>query len=190
MEMKPEPGQAANVDPANTMNPRASRYAAEFEATLTEFIRLVESLTDEQWTRVGRNYPQRLNDEDENRPVGVIAHHVAVSAAGMIGRIQALAEGRPLPPIGSSTQNQVVQAMSKGNAQHAAEHANVTKEEVLQLLREQQSQIPAALRSILDDRLDQSADTPAGRLSVAQRIERVLIGHIKMHQGSIETAIS
>ena len=190
MDMKPEPVPVSNVDPANTMNPRASRYAAEFESTLTEFIRLIESLTDDQWTLVGRNYPQRLNDEDENRSVGVIAHHVAVSAAGIMKRIQALAEGRPLPPIGSGTQSQPSQAISSGNAQHAAEHANVTKEEVLQLLREQQSQIPASLRSIPDDRLDQSADTPAGPMSVAQRIERVLIGHIKMHQGSIEAAIS
>jgi hypothetical protein len=172
------------------MNPRASHYAAEFETTLAEFIRLVESLNDEQWKRVGRNYPQRLNDEDENRPVGVIAHHVAVTAKGMMGRIQALAEGRPLPPVGSGTQSQPVQAFSTWNAQHAAEHANVTKEEVLRLLHEQQSQIPAALRYIPDDRLDQSADTPAGPMSVAQRIERVLIGHIKMHQGSIEAAIS
>lgn len=188
MEMKPEP--VSNVDPANTINSRASRYAAEFEATLAEFIRLIESLNDEQWTRVGRNYPQRLNEEDENRAVGVIAHHVAVSAAGIMERIQALAEGRPLPPISSGTQNQALQAVSTQNAQHAAEHANVTKEEVLRLLREQQSQIAAALRAIPDDRLDQSADTPAGPMSIAQRIERVLIGHIKMHQGSIEAAIS
>jgi hypothetical protein len=188
--MKPEPGQVSNADPANTINSRSSRYAAEFETTLAEFIRLIESLTDEQWTLVGRNYPQRLNDEDENRTIGVIAHHVAVSGAGIMKRIQALAEGRPLPPIGSGTQNQALQAISHGNAQHAAEHANVTKEEVLRLLHEQQSQIAAALRAIPDDRLDQSAGTPAGPMSVAQRIERVLIGHVKMHQGSIEAAIS
>ena len=58
---------------------RSARYAADFEAAQEELITLLESLTDEQWRMVGRNYPQRLNDEDEDRPIGVIAHHVAVT---------------------------------------------------------------------------------------------------------------
>jgi hypothetical protein len=163
---------------------RGTRYAAEFEAAMEEFIHLVESLTDEQWLRVGRNYPQRLNDEDEHRTVGVIAHHVATSADGIMGRIQALVDGRPLPPpVGSG-------AVSNVNAQHAIEHAGVTKGDVLGLLREQQKRIAAVLRTIPDDRIDQSSDTPVGPMSVAQRIERVLIGHLRMHQGSIEAAIA
>ncbi len=169
---------------------RGSRYAAEFEAALEEFIRLVESLTDEQWARVGRNYPERLNDEDEHRTIGVIAHHVAISAAGIMGRIQALIDGRLLPPASSGRLRQALQAVSSENARLAAEHAFVTKEEVLRLLREQPPRIAATLRAIPDDRFDQSSDTPAGPMSVAQRIERVLIGHLKMHQGSIEAAIS
>ena len=169
---------------------RASRYAAEFEAAHSEFVHLIESLTDEQWVRVGQNYPERLNDEDENRTVGVIAHHVATSAEWIMGRILALVEGRPLPPIGSGQPSQAGQAVSSANARHATEHTSVTKEEVLLLLREQQPRIVAALRAIPDDRLDQSSDTPAGPMSVAQRIERVLIGHVQMHQGSIEAAIS
>ena len=30
----------------------------------------------------------------------------------------------------------------------------------------------------------------AGKTTIAQRLERVLIGHIKMHQGSIEQTVS
>ncbi len=174
----------------DTQSGRAERYAAVFEAAHDEFVRLVESLTAEQWGRVGRNYPQRLNDEDENRTVGVIAHHVASSASWIMERIQALVDGRPLPPVGSGTPSQARQGMSGQNARHAADHAGVTKEEVLRLLREQRPRIAAALRAIPDDRLDQSTDTPAGAMSVAHRIERVLIGHVRMHQGSIEAAIS
>jgi hypothetical protein len=164
-------------------------FPTQFETALEEFIRLIESLTDEQWPRVGRNYPQRLNDEDENRPVGVIAHHVAISTDEIMGRIQAMVDGRPLPPPGSSQLRQALQEVASENARHAADHAGVTKEEVLRLLREQQPWIAAALRAIPDDQLDQSSGTPVGPMSVAQRIERVLIGHMRMHQGSIEAAI-
>jgi hypothetical protein len=158
---------------------RSAGYTAAFEAAQSEFIRLVESLTDEQWREVGRNYPQRLNDEDEQRSVGVIAHHVAVNTPWIMERIEAMLEGRPL------------QAVDIGllNARHAAVHGGVTRAEVLQLLREQQPIIAAAVRAVPDEQLDQSRETPAGPMSVAQRLERVLIGHMKQHQGSIEATI-
>ena len=45
---------------------RSAEYADRFEAAQDEFIRLLEPLTGEQWNRTGQNYPQRINDEDEN----------------------------------------------------------------------------------------------------------------------------
>jgi hypothetical protein len=45
------------------------------------------------------------------------------------------------------------------------------------------------VRSIPDDQLDIERSTPAGPMSAAARVERVLIGHLKQHQGSIEGAI-
>jgi hypothetical protein len=99
---------------------------------------------------VGRNYPQRLGDEDKRRSVGVIAHHVAISMDGIMGRIQALVDGQPLRPAGSGQLRQALQAVEVENARHAAEHAGVTKQEVLRLLRERQLRIVAALRAIPD----------------------------------------
>ncbi len=104
---------------------RAAEYADAFETAQAEFIRLVESLDDLQWRRVGGNFPQRLNDEDERRSVGVIAHHVALSTPWIMERIQAMLSGRPTAPFD-------IRAM---NARHAEEHAGVTREEVLALLR-------------------------------------------------------
>ena len=43
---------------------RAARYATQFEAAQDEFIKLVESLSDEQWRMTGTNFPERINDED------------------------------------------------------------------------------------------------------------------------------
>ncbi len=159
---------------------RAARYAAEFEAAQDQFIRLVESLSEAQWRMPGRNYPQRANDEDENRPVGVIADHVAQVEPFIVERIQGMLEGRPLAPVDF----RVV------NARHAAEHAGVKQADVLARLRDNKLRIAQAVRAIPDSRLDELRETPAGPMSIAQRLERVLIGHIKTHEGSIKAAIS
>jgi DinB superfamily len=164
------------------MGERTEDYATELEAALDAFISRVEGLTEEQWRRPGRNYPQQLNGEDENRPVGVIAHHVADSGPLILARTQALATGTTPPPLAGP--------VAETNARHAREHASVNKEDVLALLREQRVKMPAALRALPDEALDLANETPAGRLSVADRIERVLIGHIRMHLGSIEAAVA
>jgi hypothetical protein len=163
----------------NPTHDRSNQYAEQFEAAQDDFIRLVESLNDEQWHRAGKNFPQRINDEDEGRPVGVIAHHVATNGDYITARIQTMLAGGPLAPV---NQREV-------NAEHARSHGGVTRDEVLRLLRASKGRIASAVRSIPDDQLDIERSTPAGPMSAAARVERVLIGHLKMHQGSIEAAI-
>ncbi|HKW07412.1 MAG TPA: DinB family protein [Candidatus Dormibacteraeota bacterium] len=159
---------------------RAAKYADDFVAAQRGFIELIESLSDEQWQAAGRNYPERVNDTDENRTVGVIAHHVASSEQFIIDRIYLMLEGRPMPQVN----------FTESNARHAAQKSGVTREEVVALLRANEDQIPPRIRAISDDKLDVEHQTPAGPATVAQRLERVLIGHLKMHQGSIEAALS
>lgn len=162
---------------AETTSTRSARLAEQFSAAQEDFIRLVESLTDAQWRLKGKNNPQlRLNDEDEDRPLGVIAHHVATSGNWIMERIQAIVDGAPTPPVD----------FKAVNARHAVQHAGVTKEEVLTLLRESGTKITAAVREIPGTSLDLERPIPSGVMSVQQRIERVLIGHIQTHQGSIE----
>lgn len=159
---------------------RSAHYALEFEKAHDALITLVSSLTPEQWRKVGRNHPQRLNDEDEGRTVGVIAHHVADSEKVIIGRIYAMIEGRTLPRVDFKTTN----------AAHAVRYAAVTRDEVIKLLRDNRDPIAEAIAAIPDEDLDQMRDTPVGPMSVAQRLDRVLIGHLKQHDGSIRAAIS
>jgi DinB superfamily len=159
---------------------RAARYAAQFEAAHDAFIALLASLTADQWQLVGKNNPERMNDEDEGRTVGVIAHHVAESEGFIMGRIQLMLEGRPMALVDSKA----------SNAAHAIRHASATPQEVIQMLRENREPITKAVAAIPDDKLDVMRDTPVGPMSAAQRLERVLIGHITTHQGSIEAAIA
>lgn len=165
---------------AEAATTRAADLADKFVAAQDDFIRLVESLSHDQWHLVGKNFPERINDEDEGRSVGVIAHHAAINGDWIMGRIRTMLDGRPLAAID-------IRAI---NAEHAAKHADASKAEVLQILRETKPRVAEAVRSIPDDQLDIPRQTPVGPMSAAQRIERVLIGHMKGHQGSIEATIA
>jgi hypothetical protein len=142
---------------------------------------LIDSLSSEHWRMKGANTPDlRINDEDEARPVGVIAHHVAVTQEWIMSRIKAVIEDKPTPPVD----------FKAINAEHAEEHAYATRAEVLELLRNSGHRIAQELRAIRDDQLDKERQLPSGTMTVEQRIERVLIGHMKSHQGSIEATIA
>jgi hypothetical protein len=164
----------------SSTNVRSAQLAAEYEAAHDEFVHLLESLSDDQWHRTGQNFPRRIDDEDEDRPVGVIAHHVATNGDWIMERIRTMLAGGPLAPI---NQRQI-------NAEQARTHANATKDEVLRLMRASRPRIGDAVRAIPDNQLDVERETPAGPMSAAQRVDRVLIGHLKQHQGSIEKAIT
>ena len=160
-------------------NARSAALAEQYEAAHDEFARLVESLDENQWHLTGKNFPVRIDNEDEGRSVGVIAHHVATNGDWITERIQTMLVGGPLAPVNMRTIN----------AEQARSHAGVTKDEVLRLLRASRGRIASAVRSIPDDQLDIQRSTPAGPMSAAERVEKVLIGHLKQHQGSIEAAL-
>ena len=166
---------------ANTKTSRSERLADQFEAAQENFIRVVESLTPDQWRMRGRNTPgQKINDEDEARPLGIIAHHVAVNQKVIMGRIQLVLHDQPTPPVD----------FKQVNAKHANEYADTTKAQVVSLMRESGRQIAQDLRAIPDEKLDMVRELPSGKMTVQDRIERVLIGHMDSHRGSIEATIA
>ncbi len=149
----------------NPKTTRSARLADQFETAQESFIRLVESLTVEHWRMTGKNTPElRINNQDESRFVGVIAHHVAVNQDWIMSRIKAIIDDQPTPPA--------------------------TRAEVLALLRESKPRLGKEIRAIADHQLDKERQLPSGTMTVQQRIERVLIGHMKSHQASIEATIS
>ena len=90
---------------AGTVGSRSAHLAAEFEAAQEALTRLVESLTEEQWRLIGKNHPKRINDEDEGRPVGVIAHHAATSSDAIMNRIQLVLRDQTPPQTDFREQN-------------------------------------------------------------------------------------
>ncbi len=165
---------------AETKTSRSARLATEFASAQQDFIRLIESLTDEQWRMNGVNAPgPRVSDEDETRMVSVIAHHVASTQPWIMGRIRAILDDKPTPPVDFKIIN----------TEHAIEHGDATKAEVLDLLRANLRLITSEVRAIPDELLDKERLLPSGVMTVQQRIERVLIGHMKAHQASIEATV-
>lgn len=158
---------------------RSDELARRFEAAGEDFRGLVESLTEQQWRMTGRNHPTiRVGEEDEGRPVAVIAWHVAESMGNQTRWVGAMARGeQPTPP-------------DRGyNARQAQERAAVTRPEVLAELDRNREAVAAMIRGFTPEALARRARTMIGEQSLAEVVERVVIGHVAWHRGSIEATI-
>jgi hypothetical protein len=88
--------------------------------------------------------------------------------------IQAVANGVPLPAPVADPDGFV--------ARQAQEHADCSRAEVLELLRQNGSQVAAMLRSLNDEQLQRTARSPRGRLlTIDDAVERGLVGHLRGH---------
>ena len=157
------------------MGERAEALARRFEQANNDVIAAVEGLSDGQWKALNK---------DAGWSVGVTAHHVAVSHPALIGLIQAIGSGQPLPPLTADMRDH-------GNAQHAQQFADCTKQETLGMLRANGAAAAAAVRGLSDEQLDRTGSMPAfgdAPISAQQVIERILIGHPGMHLASIQAA--
>jgi uncharacterized damage-inducible protein DinB len=156
------------------MSERARTLAHQLEEANHALIATIEGLSDAQW---------HAKTPDDGRSVGVVAHHVASSHKSVAGLATAIAHGQPVPTI-------TMEMIHHGNAQHAAQHANVTKAETLALLRQNGAAAVATVRGFGDADQDKTVGFPMGTMTVAQVVERVLTGHAQSHHGTIKKAIA
>ena len=158
------------------MGEQAKALAARFEAVNREVIALTESLSDEQWRQICPG---------EDWPMGVAAHHIAVSHPGIADWAVRLAHEKPVR-LSHDQINDI-------NSQHAAGRESYTKEDTLALLEANGKIAAEAIRQLADDQLDNSAPfLPAGegkRRSCRQIIEHVLIDHPAGHLKSMRQAL-
>jgi hypothetical protein len=101
-----------------------------------------EGLTEAEWST-----PVSLTDK---RTVGIIVHHVANMYPIEIGAVRAIASGNAVTDV---TWDVVAQI----NADHAAEKADATKSEALELLRKNSVDAAEAVRAMTDEELDTAA---------------------------------
>lgn len=158
------------------MSDAATQLADQLEAVTREFIGVVQTCTPDQWARTTSN---------EEWPVGVVTHHVAISYPAFGQLVQALAAGVQDIPLISA------EALHEGNAKHAREFANAGKEESLGLLTNDGDALIGAIRGLSDEQLAITTGIFfGGEMSLKQVIEAIVIGHPADHLASIRAALA
>ncbi len=152
------------------MGTRSAELATPFEQANDECSTAVEAFSAVDWA---------MYCADDKRSVGVLAHHVAVSHAPVAHLIQASVAGQPAALTS--------EMIHQGNAQHAAEHAQCTKEETLALLRADGPQAAAVVRGLRDDQLTLPAPFTG---TVKGLIEHILIHHSREHLATIRAVLA
>jgi len=122
------------------VNNRAEALAARVEKGAAELAKFAEGLSDNEWRTAVR----------DGRPVGVCVHHVASVYPIEIQLAQTIAAGKSVTDV-------PWEAVAEMNAKHAADFANVSKEDALDLLRRNSQDAATAVRSFTDEELDTAA---------------------------------
>ncbi len=157
------------------MTTRVEEAAARFEAINGELIAAVEGCSDEQW---------RQPCVDEERAVGVVAHHVAIVYPAFARMVGVFAAGETYTP-GSGMSD-----IHESNAQHAKDQAGISKAEVLDLLRTNGAEVARQLRGLGEGQFDQVAGVFGGNeLLVSQVVDYVVVGHTREHLGSVRATV-
>ena len=154
---------------------RAAALAAAFRAENEALIALVTAMDENDWTA---DCPQ------EGRAVGVVVGHIAEGHL-IIGEIvRAIAAGRPLPVQAYRT----VEQGAAVNARQARRFATRTRDDTLRTFRANTERVARFIERLSDEDLRREIVGCPG-LTLADEIERGLIGHLKGHAGAVRLAL-
>jgi hypothetical protein len=157
---------------------RADALADRVEQGARELKAFAEGLSDAQWQTLCPN---------EGRTVGVLVHHVASAYMGELHFVQIMANGE------GGFSGVTWEMIDQGNAAHAQDNADVTKEDALELLQKNVSVVAASIRELTDEQLDKAGpislnwDAP---LTTQYFIEEHPISHSFRHLKSIQSALN
>ena len=124
------------------MGRRAESLADRIEEGAAGLATFAGGLSEAEWrTRVS---------ETDHRSIGVIVHHVATVYLIEVDLARAIANGKAVTDV-------TWEVVAQLNANHAREHAGVTKAAALELLRRNSREAAVAVRKFTDDELDRAA---------------------------------
>jgi len=122
------------------MSTRAEALASRLEMGAAELAKFAETIPDSDWRKPVR----------DGRPVGVCVHHVASVYPIEVQLAQGIASGKAITDV-------TWEAVADMNAKHAAEFANASKKDAVDLLRRNSKEAATAIRSFTDEQLDTAA---------------------------------
>ena len=157
-----------------------SQQAKELSERVQEFsyqvIDIVENLSEEDWHKVCAW---------EEWSVGVTARHIGAGHLNIIWLAKMIINGEELPEL---TMDKIF-AMAN---EHAREHADCTRDEVLDILRQNGAALVDFVAGLKDDELDRKGYIAAseGDVSVQQLIEFIIFQSAGQHLSNMKTAAS
>jgi hypothetical protein len=152
---------------------RSEALAAEFEAANELFAVYLERLSPEQWQEKTRA------DDEELRPVGVVALHVAESHLNINARVLALAAGTEVPA-------RRPELFAERNARHAAANPDPDQAETIALLRRNGSTVASRFRELTAEDLDRPGEVSGEPATAESEFSGRLMNHIRSHYASIK----
>lgn len=154
---------------------QAQQIAAQFDELQAQAVKTISGATDEQWQQV---------TAAEGWTVAATAHHLAIVQRAFIGMVEKLAAGQTYSP------KLDIETIHAENAEHAREYAEADRAETLDILKSSGADMAKLLHGFNDGDLERDAGTFGGnKLSVAQVLEYVVIGHAREHLTSIQNTI-
>jgi len=159
------------------MNKKAKKLADRIEKGAEALASFCEGLSDTDWKTVILK---------ENRSVGVLVHHVAVSYPVEVDLAEVLASGKPIEGVTTDVIDTI-------NDDHAKEYAKVAQVDTIKLLWKNSNEAAARVRELSDDELDQAncvslnANAP---LTAQFFIEDHALRHSYQHLESIQNFFS
>ena len=158
------------------MSKRSYELARRLELGAVALEAFAGSLTEFEWqTRLPH----------DGRKIGVVVHHVASVYPLEIELAQQVAKGEVVEGL-------TMNVINKMNAEHAKKFDGVTKEEAIELLKQNSVAAATAIRALSDDELDQAVPVSlyANALLTCQFVlEDHAVRHSFHHLGRIRAAL-
>jgi hypothetical protein len=158
---------------------RRDEIVAAFDEAHSDFVALVRRLSPQQWQLVGVNHPEIRLGEDERRPVGVIAHHVAMSYGSLMKRCQAWIDGVAVEPPSGDV-----------NERHAAANPEPDQAATISLLETGAEELRRFVRGLSESELEARGQWFRGETTVAEMAGGTVPFHIRWHAESIRSTLA
>jgi len=157
------------------MSQRAKDLSKRIESFRDDVIAYVDTLSGQQWN---------AKCDWEEWTAGVTARHIGAGHFRIFELAGMIIEGKELPPL---TIDQI-NAMSDKDSRA---HADCTKDEALDALRENGAELVAFIAALSDEELDRKGNMPAfgGEATVDQVIDFVIFQSAQEHFDSMKTAV-
>ena len=158
------------------MSQQAEKLAERLRIFNTQVITFVENCTEENWRKICAR---------EDWSISVVARHIGAGHYDIIEMANMIVNEKTLPGL---TLDQIIQMANE----HAREHADCTKTEVLDILRKNGTRLADYVAGLDDAELDRKGylEVVGGHISTQQLIENVIFQSAAEHFANMKTAQS